>query len=167
MPCQVSKSCVSIPNAPPVLGAWARLMTLIGRVGPTSVAAHLLPRGRGCGEPSDSVLEGRDGIPALFAQYVLPYLPNLSINPPEMPSALPLKGEISAAFLCSTMQVAGYGATCDAHHITAPAPDGAGLARAIDASLKMGNITPEVGTWHSRNIRTSRVARGVCASTQT
>lgn len=41
-------------------------------------------------------------------------------------------------------QVAGYGATCDAHHITAPAPDGNGLARAIEASMKMGDIKPEV-----------------------
>lgn len=41
-------------------------------------------------------------------------------------------------------QVAGYGATCDAHHITAPAPDGNGLARAIGAAMKMGDIAPEV-----------------------
>ncbi|CAN0097993.1 unnamed protein product [Hapterophycus canaliculatus] len=41
-------------------------------------------------------------------------------------------------------EVAGYGATCDAHHITAPAPDGNGLARAIGASMKMGGIEPEV-----------------------
>ncbi|CAM9305022.1 unnamed protein product [Ectocarpus sp. 12 AP-2014] len=40
-------------------------------------------------------------------------------------------------------EVAGYGATCDAHHITAPAPDGNGLARAIGASMKMGGIEAE------------------------
>lgn len=40
-------------------------------------------------------------------------------------------------------EVAGYGATCDAHHITAPAPDGNGLARAIGTAMKMGGITPE------------------------
>lgn len=45
---------------------------------------------------------------------------------------------------CCSSQVAGYGATCDAHHITAPAPDGNGLARAIGAAMKMGGITPEV-----------------------
>lgn len=40
--------------------------------------------------------------------------------------------------------MAGYGATCDAHHITAPAPDGNGLARAIESAMKMGGIEPEV-----------------------
>eukprot|EP00752_Nemacystus_decipiens_P003058 g2835.t1 len=40
-------------------------------------------------------------------------------------------------------EVAGYGATCDAHHITAPAPDGNGLSRAISAAMKMGDIEPE------------------------
>ncbi|CAN0469960.1 unnamed protein product [Discosporangium mesarthrocarpum] len=41
------------------------------------------------------------------------------------------------------LQIAGYGATCDAHHITAPAPDGNGLARAIQASMDMGGLVPE------------------------
>ncbi|CAM9548197.1 unnamed protein product, partial [Choristocarpus tenellus] len=40
-------------------------------------------------------------------------------------------------------EVAGYGATCDAHHITAPAPDGNGLARAIKSAMDMGGISPE------------------------
>jgi len=31
-------------------------------------------------------------------------------------------------------------ASCDAHHITTPAPGGAGLAKAIEAALKSGNI---------------------------
>ena len=37
-------------------------------------------------------------------------------------------------------ELAGYGATCDAHHITTPAPGGAGLAAAINMALKSGNI---------------------------
>jgi len=37
-------------------------------------------------------------------------------------------------------ELAGYGATCDAHHITTPAPGGAGLAKAIEATLKSGKI---------------------------
>jgi len=40
-------------------------------------------------------------------------------------------------------ELAGYGATCDAHHITTPAPGGAGLARAIEACLASGNIAKE------------------------
>jgi hypothetical protein len=32
-------------------------------------------------------------------------------------------------------ELAGYGATCDAHHITTPAPGGAGLAKAIEVFL--------------------------------
>ena len=34
----------------------------------------------------------------------------------------------------------GYGATCDAHHITTPAPEGRGLAGAIQMALKMSGI---------------------------
>lgn len=33
-------------------------------------------------------------------------------------------------------EVVGYGSTCDAHHMTAPAPDGEGAARAIRDSLE-------------------------------
>lgn len=47
-------------------------------------------------------------------------------------------------YVSNSDKVAGYGATCDAHHITAPAPDGNGLARAIGASMKMGGIEAEV-----------------------
>ena len=34
----------------------------------------------------------------------------------------------------------GYGNTCDAHHITAPDPDGAGLARAIKIAFEEANV---------------------------
>ena len=39
-------------------------------------------------------------------------------------------------------QLAGYGATCDAHHITTPAPEGAGLARCLDVTLKHAGVEP-------------------------
>ncbi len=41
-----------------------------------------------------------------------------------------------------TLLVAGYGAACDAHHLTAPRPDGAGLDLAIRVSLAQAGIEP-------------------------
>ena len=40
-------------------------------------------------------------------------------------------------------EVVGYGTTCDAHHITAPAPGGTGSAEAMRQSLTDAGITPE------------------------
>eukprot|EP01034_Spumella_vulgaris_P037937 gene37937-46811_t len=40
-------------------------------------------------------------------------------------------------------ELAGYGASCDAHHITSPDPQGQGLKRAILECLKDSNIRPE------------------------
>lgn len=40
-------------------------------------------------------------------------------------------------------EVAGYGASCDAFHVTAPSADGAGAAAAIKAALKNANLNPE------------------------
>jgi 3-oxoacyl-[acyl-carrier-protein] synthase II len=43
-------------------------------------------------------------------------------------------------------ELVGYGATADAHHITAPAPDGSGAQEAMRLAMKDGGIKPtEVG----------------------
>jgi 3-oxoacyl-[acyl-carrier-protein] synthase II len=40
-------------------------------------------------------------------------------------------------------ELVGYGATADAHHITAPAPDGSGAQEAMRLAMRSGNIRPE------------------------
>jgi 3-oxoacyl-[acyl-carrier-protein] synthase II len=40
-------------------------------------------------------------------------------------------------------ELAGYASTADAYHVTEPAPEGAGLARAIKRALEKGEIRPE------------------------
>ncbi|MGM9606407.1 MAG: beta-ketoacyl-ACP synthase II [Oscillospiraceae bacterium] len=40
-------------------------------------------------------------------------------------------------------EVVGYGATCDAYHMTAPAPDGSGGAKAMTAALADGGVSAE------------------------
>jgi len=40
-------------------------------------------------------------------------------------------------------EMAGYGNTADANHVTAPSPDGEGAARCMQASLRHGRLNPE------------------------
>ncbi len=40
-------------------------------------------------------------------------------------------------------EIVGYGATCDAHHITAPKPDGSGAAATMRFALADGGVKPE------------------------
>lgn len=43
--------------------------------------------------------------------------------------------------------ITGYGATADAHHLTAPDPHGAGAIRAIDAALQDAGLEPAAIDW--------------------
>ena len=40
-------------------------------------------------------------------------------------------------------EIVGYGATCDAYHITSPAEDGSGAARAMENAIKDAGLKPE------------------------
>lgn len=40
-------------------------------------------------------------------------------------------------------ELAGYGATCDAFHITSPAEDGSGAAKAMELAMQEAGVTPE------------------------
>jgi 3-oxoacyl-[acyl-carrier-protein] synthase II len=40
-------------------------------------------------------------------------------------------------------EMVGYGNTCDAYHVTAPSPDGEGLAEAMRIAFKEGNVTDD------------------------
>lgn len=44
-------------------------------------------------------------------------------------------------------EVVGYGATCDAYHITSPAEDGSGAAMAMTLAMKEANVEPEQVTY--------------------
>lgn len=44
-------------------------------------------------------------------------------------------------------ELAGYGATCDAYHITAPNPEGESAAKAISLALQEAGISPNVGIY--------------------
>ncbi len=54
----------------------------------------------------------------------------------EAPGSLRRRGGRARSF------VLGYGSSCDAHHLTAPSPDGAGLERAVREAMAAGGIAP-------------------------
>ena len=65
-------------------------------------------------------------------------------------------------------EVVGYGATCDAYHITAPAEDGSGAAKAMELAMEEAGVKPEevdyinahgTGTHHNDLFETRAVRR--------
>ncbi len=44
-------------------------------------------------------------------------------------------------------EFAGYGNTCDAHHVTAPDPEGAGLARAIEIAFEEARVADDAAVY--------------------
>lgn len=46
-------------------------------------------------------------------------------------------------------EVAGFGQTCDAHHLTAPDPEGVGVSRAIRLALADARLNPDDIDWVS------------------
>lgn len=52
-------------------------------------------------------------------------------------------------------EITGYGATCDAHHMTAPDPSGRGAARAMEKALADAGLQPEqIGMIHAHGTST-------------
>ena len=66
-------------------------------------------------------------------------------------------------------EVVGYGVTCDAHHITAPAPNGEGGARAMEQALAdAGGVAPEaVGYINAHGTSTPLNDKGETAAIKT
>ncbi|MFI3312676.1 MAG: beta-ketoacyl-ACP synthase II [Eubacteriales bacterium] len=65
-------------------------------------------------------------------------------------------------------EVVGYGATCDAYHMTAPAPNGAGGARAMAGALADAGIAPEeVDYINAHGTSTPLNDAGECAAIRT
>jgi 3-oxoacyl-(acyl-carrier-protein) synthase len=66
------------------------------------------------------------------------------LNLGEAAGILILEREVAAQRrgVNASIFVAGYGAACDAHHLTAPRPDGSGLESAIGISLANAGLQP-------------------------
>jgi 3-oxoacyl-[acyl-carrier-protein] synthase II len=65
-------------------------------------------------------------------------------------------------------EVVGYGATCDAYHMTAPKPDGSGGAKAMALALSDGDVSPEqVGYINAHGTSTALNDAGETAAIKT
>lgn len=70
------------------------------------------------------------------------------LNLGEGAGAVILQSDTSASFLTATpkCRIAGYASACDAHHLTAPSPEGRGLERAITQALSESGLeTYQIG----------------------
>jgi 3-oxoacyl-[acyl-carrier-protein] synthase II len=116
------------------------------------VAASLIERGAakaavaiGCEAFSRLAFVGFSRMRAMSGDVCRPFSkarPGLLLG--EGAAALVLEGETLArrrgAEALAT--VAGFGLSCDAHHITGPRPDGAGATRAMSEALKRARLDP-------------------------
>jgi 3-oxoacyl-[acyl-carrier-protein] synthase II len=58
-------------------------------------------------------------------------------------------------------EVVGYGANCDAYHMTSPTPDGSGAAKAMELALEEAGITPnQVGYINAHGTSTQANEKG-------
>ncbi|GAA2986975.1 beta-ketoacyl-[acyl-carrier-protein] synthase family protein [Actinokineospora diospyrosa] len=87
-------------------------------------------------------LSGRDHDPATASR---PFdLDRDGFVPGEGAGALVLEraADARARRVAGYARIAGYGASSDAHHATAPAPDGSGIRRALEAALTEAGVDP-------------------------
>ncbi|MDR2833928.1 MAG: beta-ketoacyl-ACP synthase II [Streptococcaceae bacterium] len=65
-------------------------------------------------------------------------------------------------------EVVGYGANCDAYHMTSPTPDGAGAARAMELAIEEAGITPsQVGYINAHGTSTQANEKGESQAIET
>jgi 3-oxoacyl-(acyl-carrier-protein) synthase len=67
--------------------------------------------------------------------------------PPPTPCRAPHFPALQSPALPRPVLSAAVGASCDAHHITTPHPEGAGLAAALEAALSSGGVRKEEVTY--------------------
>ena len=95
---------------------------------------------------ADAIIAG--GAEAVVARLTIVGFQNmkaLSTNPDPSKASRPFDKDRDGFVMGegAYAEFAGYGNTCDAHHVTAPDPEGAGLARAIEIAFKEANVADD------------------------